>query len=148
MAAEVQVGTAVIAGITNSGSAITITGFATFLFDTAQAQHHFDVRDTKDATAYDVNLAASNEYLEVTLDFEPSGATRAAAAAVFVMPSPLAAITLANFKIAMFNGAYVYMGDARVDLSKQQNGKISGLKIRKYADSTQNTSLTGGAISG
>lgn len=148
MAAEIQVGTAVVSGITNNGSAITITGFATFIFDKAKAQHHFDLRDTKDAVGFDVNLAALNEYIEVDLDFEPSGATRAAAAAVAVFPAPLAAITLANFKISLFNAVWVYVGGAALDLDKVANAEMTGLKIRKYADATQNTSLTGGPITG
>jgi hypothetical protein len=142
MAAEIQTGTAVVHGIPNGGSAISITGFATFLFDAAKAGHQFAVSENKDALNFDANLTAVNEFIEVDIDFEPSGATRAAAAAVAVLPTPLSAITLANFKIALFNGVYVYMGGTTVTQMPSGATKFSGMKLRKYADSAQNTALT------
>jgi hypothetical protein len=42
--------------------------------------------------------------------------------------------------VAAYNGAWIYVGDQGVDLSHGV-AKVS-LKIRKYDDSTQNTSLT------
>jgi hypothetical protein len=142
MASEIQAGTAVVHGITNSGSAITITGFATFLFDSAKGQHMFDIADVKDAVNFDAAAIATNEHIELDINFTPSGATRAAAAAVYAFPTPLSKVTLATFKITAFNGDWQYRGGTSIDLTNTGPGKISSLKIRKYADSTQNASLT------
>ena len=141
MPAEIQVGTAVLHGITNSGSAITITGFATFLFDSAKAQHNFDIQDIKDATGFDACAVATNEHVEIDLNFTPSGATRAAAAAICAFPTPLSKVVLANFKVTAFNGDWQYRGGTAIDLTNTGPAKISSVKIRKYSDTTQNASL-------
>lgn len=141
MAAEVQTGKGTVAGITNSGSAITISGYATFNLKSAKLGHKFDIQDIKDANNFDNTAIATNEHTELDIEFVVSGADRAAAAATAVFLAPLAAVTLANFKIAAFNGVYQYRGDASIDLTDSGPAKMM-LKIRKYADSTQNTALT------
>lgn len=142
MSAETQTGSGTLHGITNSGSAITITGYATFLLQSVKGSHNFQLGEVKDAIGFDATLLASNEYIETTLDFVLSGATRAAAAATAVMPAPIAKLTLANFKVALFNGDWVYVGGTVIDLSNIDRAKLNGLKMRKYADAAQNTALT------
>lgn len=140
---EIQSGIAVIHGITNNGTDITISGYATFLFESAKAQHQFDIADIKDAGGNDASAVASNEFCEMDVAFTPSGATRAAAAGVVVFPTPLSCITLANFKLSsLFNGRWQYRGGTSIDLQNTGQVKISGLKIRRYVNTTQNTSLT------
>lgn len=140
MAAEVQNGTGIIQGITNSGSAISMTGYATFILDTAKAQHKFKLDAVEDENAADANLTATNPHVELDINWTPSGASRSAAASTMVFLEPLAKVTLANFKATTFNGDYVYVGDGSIDLSHGP-AKMS-LKIRKYDDSTQNALLT------
>jgi hypothetical protein len=138
MASEIQKGTATIQGIQNGGSAISITGYATFLMDTIKGQHKFDLEGIKE-NGHDAALVAANAHIEADIAFRPSGATRAAASAVAVFLSPLATVTLANFKVTAFNGAWIYVGDESIDLN--QNTGTMSLKVRKYDDTTQNASL-------
>jgi hypothetical protein len=139
MANETQNGKAILYGITNSGNPITITGYASFILESAKAGHKFDMEHIKDENGFDAALIATNGRIELDLTWCPAGATRAAAIATAAMPAPLSKVTLSNFDVAAFNGDYVYVGDAMIDLTQKQ-AKMS-LKIRKYDDATQNASL-------
>lgn len=146
MAQEVQYGKAVLYGITNDGSPITISGYATFIAQTANAQQQFEEKITKDENGADVNWLAQNEHLIVRIRFVMSGATRAAAAATGAFLNPLAKVTLDNFQVNAFNGDYQNMSGATIDLGNEKNGEIE-LQLRKYANVTQNGLATGAAIS-
>lgn len=137
----IQTGTAAIEGIGNSGSAITVSGFATFLLQNLDLTHKFDRREVKDAEGNDAQLSARNAYVEMTVDFVPSGANRAAAVAVVAFPTALAKVTIANCEVGEVNGDWVYMGDAKLQLKNAENGTYS-LPLRQYTNSTQNGSLT------
>ena len=147
MANEIQKGTAKLFGITNDGTAFTIDAFATFVPQNADLNHNFRLTEEQDGSDYDVTLIATNGHVKGTLTIEPSGATRAAAAAVAVFLSPLATVVLAHFKLAALNGSWIYEGNQRISLGFNQSAKIE-LPIRKYDDSTQNTALTAAAVSG
>ncbi len=140
MPAEIQSGTAVLYGITNDGTAISIEGYATFIIDTAKGNHKFELDSVKDENNFDVSLIATNPYTELDINWTPSGTTRAAAAATAVFLEPLSKVALDHFKVTTLNGDYVYIGDCSIDLSHKQ-AKMS-LKIRKYDDTAQNASLT------
>lgn len=142
MAAEIQTGAGTIYGVANDGTAIAIPGYATFLIQSAGLEHQFDITDVKDGGGFDATAVAVNEHTEITIDFVMSGATRAAAAAIGVFLTPLSSVALTHFKISAFNGTWQYRGGAKIDLSNNASGKLSGLKLRKYADATQNTALT------
>lgn len=141
MAAEVQKGTGILFGIANNGTAITMSGYASFTLDAAKAQHKFKLEEVQDELGFDKALIATNGHVELDITWVPSGATRAAAANASVFLTPLSKVSLNNFKAAAFNGDYVYIGDQSIDLSHGGPGKMS-LKIRKYDDSYQNASLT------
>lgn len=140
MASEVQNGTGVLYGITNSGSAITLEGFATFTLEGAKAGHKFKLDALEDENNFDKTLIATNSHVEMDITWAPTGATRAAAAATCAFLTPLSTVTLGNFKVSAFNGDWIYVGDQSIDLSKGF-AKMS-LKVRKYDDSAQNASLT------
>jgi hypothetical protein len=140
MPTEVQNGSATLHGIRNDGSAITIEGYATFLLDSAKLGHKFKLDAVEDELGFDASLIATNAHKEVDLTFVPKGADRDAAEAVAAILSPLSKVELDNFAVAAFNGDWIYVGDASIDLSRGP-GKV-GLKVRKYDDATQNTSLT------
>lgn len=141
MAAEIQTGTGKLYGITNNGTPFTISAFASFVAQSAKIQHKFDLQADKDANNADVTLIATNAMLEGTLEIEPSGATRAAAAAAAVVVSPLATVTLANFQLTSLNGNWIYTGNEDISLAHNASAKIS-LPIRQYTSSAQNTLLT------
>lgn len=141
MPAEIQNGTAIVFGITNDGTPISMLGYASFILESGRLGHKFKLDETPDETGFDTSLVATNEKMEVEITWTPSGATRAAAAATAILLTPLSKVTLAHFKVAAFNGDWIYIGDESLDLTRGANGKMS-LKIRQYADAGQNTSLS------
>lgn len=148
MAQETQRGTAIIHGIDNSGSAITISGYATFLGPlSANVTQNFDEKIHSNGIGAHSAWVTQNEHNIVRIRFKPSGATRAAASAVAVFVGPLATVTLANFKVSVFNGAYQNLSGATIDLKNEDAGELE-LNLRKYTDATQNTAATGSAIVG
>lgn len=139
---EVQTGQATTYGITNDGTAITISGYVSFIFDSAKLAHMFDIDDIKNEIKFDAAAIAANEHFDLDIAFTPTGASRTAAAQQCVFPSPLAKVTFSHFKVGFFNGDYQYRGGTAIDLSGGQPAKIAGMKCRRYADAGQNTSLT------
>lgn len=148
---EIITGQAVLHGIQNNGSLVTLTGYASFILDRIEGQHMFDKYKVKDPLGNDTSAVAFNERFEITIDFTPSGATRAAAALIPTVPIPLAAVTLSNCKVQtafgssavkLFDGTYLYEGDARISQQSAVAVKLSGLKLTKYADTSQNTNMT------
>ena len=140
MASEVQNGLAYIHGIKNDGNAITIEGYATFTLDSAKAGHKFKLESVEDENGFDAALVATNAHYEMDIQWMPSGASKSAALATAVFLAPLAKVTLAHFGVSSFNGDWIYVGDMSIDLSHKQ-AKMS-IKLRRYADASQNTSLT------
>jgi hypothetical protein len=139
MATEVQKGTGILHGIGNNGLPISISGFASFILDTAKAGHKFKVDEIQDENGFDKALIATNAHVELDITWTPSGANRAAAVTTAVFLSPLSKVTLGQFKVNAFNGDWIYMGDESIDLSHAA-AKMS-FKIRRYDDSAQNASL-------
>ncbi len=134
-------GTAVVFGISKSGSTpISITGFATFILDTAKGVHKFKQDMIEDENGFTTSIVATDPHIELDITFVPSGAKRSDAADVAAFLSPNSLVTLSNFQVDVFNGPYVYMGDASIDLSHKE-AKMS-LKIRKWDDDDQNALLT------
>jgi hypothetical protein len=145
---EVQTGEATTYGIANDGTPITITGYVSFIFDSAKLAHMFDIDDVKNEIKFTAASIAADEHFDLDVAFTPTGATRAAAATnaaqtgQVVFPAPLAKVTFNHFKCAFFNADYQYRGGTAIDLSQGQPGKVSGMKLRRWADAAQNASLT------
>lgn len=139
MATEVQNGLAYIHGINNSGSAITIEGYASFTLDSVKLGAKWKVDSLEDEQGFDNALIFTNGMYEADVTFMLTGASRSAAAATAVFLEPGQSVTMANFQVSLLNGDWINMGDQSIDLSHKQ-GKMS-LKLRKYADATQNASL-------
>lgn len=137
--ADIQTGRALLSGITDSGTPIAIGGFATFSLDTVKLEHKFDLAAIKAEDNCDVSLIATNGHVEINMTWTPSGATRAAAAAVAIFLLPLASVAITEFKVAACNGTWIYIGDGTIDLSSGP-AKLN-LKLRKYDNATQNASL-------
>ena len=140
MADATQTGTAVVYGLANDGTPISIEGYATFISETAKQGHKFDLDAVKDETNFDASLIATNGHRELDITWTPSGASKTAANATAVFLEPLDKVTLANFAVDSFNGDWIYIGDGMIELNHKQ-GKMS-MKLRKYDDDDQNASLT------
>ena len=151
MAAEIIAGQAVIHGVKDNDSAITLTGYATFVIDSLAFKHEFKIEDGEDSLGNDAWTKAWNEAGMITIDFTPDGATRAAAAAIPVMPIPLSAVTISNCIVQtafgssvtkLFDGVYQYRGGTEVKMEAGKTMKMTGMQLKKWADPTQNTNLT------
>jgi hypothetical protein len=140
MPTEVQNGSAVLHGIRSSGGTITIEGYATTIIESAKLGSKFNLEAVQDELGFDASLIATNAHKEIDIVFVPKGADRAAAEAVATVLTPLASVTLSNFSVTALNGDWINIGDTSIDLSHGA-GKVS-LKLRKYDDSDQNTSLS------
>src|ERR1700690_118663 len=142
MIPEIQTGTAKLFGITNNGSQISISAFASFVAQSIDLADNTLVKEEQDETDYDVTMIATNQNIEGRLTIEPAGATRSAAAAVAIFLTPLSAIQLSNFKLAALNSNYwIYMGKQRIMLNFQDSAKIE-LPVRLYANATQAQALS------
>jgi len=141
MAQEYQNGKCVLYGISNSGTPITIEGYASFILESAKVGRKWDMEAIKDETNHDAALIWTNGHDEVDVPFQVSGATRDAAAATAVFLSPGAKVTMAGFKAAVCNGDWINLGDQSLDLTQKGPAKMT-LKLRRYVDSDQNASLT------
>lgn len=162
MATEILTGHAVLKGIQNDGTAITLTGYVSSIINKITGTHNFEMDTVKDEKNFTAARCATDENIELTVDFTISGGasasvttvgTRALAAAACVFPAPLATIALAHCKtqgcfgssgntsVKLFDGNYQYMGGASIDQSSGDFVKLTGLKIVKMADATQNTQL-------
>ena len=141
MIAEIQTGTAKLFGITNNGTQIAISAFATFVAQSIDLADNTRIKEEQDETDYDVTLIATTQNIEGRLTIEPSGTTRTAAVAVSVFLTPLAAVQLSNFKLTALNSAnWIYMGKERIMLNFQDAAKIE-LPVRLYANATQAAAL-------
>jgi len=137
--ADVQVGTAVIHGISGS---VSITGIATFKLDDVGLDDNFQSRKyTNSAGVLTDTIVAFDRNRRLTINFLPSGATRTAAEAIvtsMLALAPLAVITLAGFTITAFNGTYNYMGGASVKATREGE-VICGIQLEAQETTTAGT---------
>lgn len=158
MFSEILTGQGVLHGIQNDGTPMTITGYGTFVLTKVGGAHVFDMKELKDETDFTAAIAAVNEGHEIEIDFTISsgvGGTRSQAAALCVYPAPLAKITLAHNKLQgifatsagkLFDGDFLYLGGAKLDESQNDFVKLTGMKLKKWANATQNASLVAAVV--
>ena len=152
---ELLVGQGVLHGIQNDGVALGIGPvYGTFVLSKITASHVWDMKELKDETDFTTAIAAVNEAAEVEIDFTVSsgvGGTRAAAAATAVFAAPLAIFTLTGNRIQttfqtsagkLLDGQFVYMGGAKIDIAQNDWVKITGIKLKKWANVAQNANLS------
>jgi hypothetical protein len=155
MIPEILVGQGVLHGIQNDGTQMSIGAvYGTFVLNKITGAHMFDLKTLKDETDFTAAMAAVDEGNEVEIDFTVSsgvGGTRAAAAATAIFAAPLAVFTLTHNKLQgafqtstgkLFDGNFVYIGGAKIDINQNDWVKITGIKLKKWANNAQNTSLT------
>ena len=137
-----------------TGTAVTISGYIG-IPDNVKIGHKAKMSEVIDGQGFDTQLGWVNQYLEGTFEFQPaavSGANTFANAkgqAVILSPGSTVAITgvdcgpqnVTTSPDYGYNGTWLYVGDASVTLKAGDNATMS-LPLRKYVDTTQNTSLT------
>jgi len=145
---ETQIGAiAYLYGITNDGTAISMTGVASFELDSDDVTLTWTEKENKDTTGNVQNLIQTNFKYERAIKFSPSGATRAAAAAVADAVVTLQNLVVAHYKVATFNGTYRIKPGTKINLKMDDNASID-IQCEKYVNSSQNAALTGAPITG
>lgn len=145
---ETQIGAvAYLFGITNSGSAITMTGVASFETDSDDVNLTWTETENKDTTGNTQNITQRNFKYERTIRFKPSGATRTAAAAVSDAVFTLQNLVVANYKVAAFNGTWRIKPGVKLSLKMDDDADIE-IPCEKYVNAQQNAALTGTPIVG
>ncbi len=115
-AAEIQAGTARINGIQGT---ITVSISSTPNLSTMGITDNFEVERirSQNGAVVETKIAAARERV-VSLEFIPSGATRAAAQAeaenILAALTPLAVITIGGCDVSTFNGTYNYDGGGEI----------------------------------
>ena len=156
MIPDTLVGQAVLHGIQNDGTQIGFSPYATFVLNKVGGAHQFEMKSLKDETDFTAAMIAVDEGNEIDIDLTISagtGSTRAAAAALAVYPAPLQNITLSHLKtqgafassgntsVKLFDGSFIYLGGAKIDMSQSDFVKLTGLKMKKFANAAQQASL-------
>ena len=134
-------------GILTNGTAIAITGLASFELDSDEQSVTWDEKENKDTTGNVQNITQTNFKYERTVKFTPSGTTRAQAHAVADAVVTLQTLVVANYKLATFNGTYRIKPGTKVSLKMAENGSVD-VPCEKYLNASQNAALTGTPISG
>lgn len=145
---EQQIGAiAYLYGITNDGTPITISGLDSFEFDSDDLTYTWDEKANKDTTGNVQNFTQANFRYERSLKINPSGATRAAAAAVCGEAITLFAVVVAHYKVAAFNGSWRVKQGTKINLKMDDNASIE-FSMEKYTNAGQNAALTSAPING
>ena len=145
---EQQIGAiAYLYGITNNGTAISMTGLASFELDSDDLSLTWKEKEKTDTTGNTQNITAVNFKYERSVKFNPSGATRAAAAAVCDAALTLTSLVVANYKVAAFNGAWRIKPGTKISLKADDDAAID-ISCEKYVNANQNAALTGTPIVG
>ena len=151
MATEIYRGKAVVAGIPGSFDSLLYA-----LQQTGKATQNYEEEIIKDVHGNDAAWVARNEHLTTDFSLKLVADTVAHAqspvAAVtgtnttisgLGQPflSPLSCVSLGGFVLAGFNGLYQIVSGNDVDLNNTKVGDLN-FKLRRYADATQNASIT------
>ena len=149
--AEQQVGAvAYLFGITNNGTAISISGLVSFELDSDDLTLTWKEKENTDTTGNVQNITQTNFKYERSIKFAPSGSSRANAAAVAeyavadsggsFVPLQMISITVANYQVAAFNGLWRIKPGTKVNIKMDDNATVD-LSCERYANATQNTNL-------
>ena len=149
---EQQVGAiAYLFGITTNGTPISITGLASFELDSDEITMTWKEKENTDTTGNVQNITQTNFKYERSIKFNPSGATRAAAALIADSQGGgvlnLINLVVANYKVQAFNGTWRIKPGTKVNLKMDDNASID-ISAEKYISTAQNAALTGAPIVG
>lgn len=103
-----------------------------------KATQQFDEEIVKDAVGQDSAWLARNEKYEGDVMMKLLGDTAAHAQAGAAFLGPLAVVTISTCLVTLWNTTWQVVPGSDVSLQNDRVGDIS-FKLRRYADSTQNT---------
>ncbi len=141
---------------TMKGQAVVITtagaldAYANINIQNVKGSHDWSQEDIQDFEGFDSTWLARNEHIDITINVKLTGASKAAAITNGAFLVPLSAVTLSGFDLNWLNvtgvggkytGTWQFRSGSSLDLT---NDKVGGMeiKLRKYADPTQNTAST------
>lgn len=101
----------------------------------------FDLDVAKDELGNDAAWRTANELYDVDLAMKLLGDTLAHAKAGAALLAPLATVTISSGDASIVNGTYQVINGGEIDLGNTKIGDIT-FKLRRYANSTQNTLFT------
>lgn len=107
----------------------------------ARLQVNADVTFEKDRKGYDLSARAVNLHSTVTWEFLLWGTSLANAQSSGIVITPLTKITISFCQVAAYNGDWLVESGGSFDLGNTKAATMS-IPMRKYADSTQNTTMT------
>ncbi len=105
---------------------------------TGKMTQNFEEEIIKDPHGFDVSWLARNEHEMFDIGLKLLGDTHAHALAGAAFLAPLAVVTVSGAAVSLLNTTYQVVSGGDIDLGNTKVGDFN-LKLRKYADSTQNT---------
>ncbi len=132
------VGYATINGI----SSVTFTAMAPNPEpQSARLQYNSDVTFEKDRKGYDLAGRSVNLHSTVTWEFLLWGTSLANAQSSGIVITPLTKITISFCQVAAYNGDWLVESGVSYDIGNTKAATMS-IPMRKYADATQNSTMT------
>ena len=145
---ETQIGAvAYLYGVANSGSPFSFSGAVTFEIDSADLTSTWKEKENTDTTGNVQNIIQTNFKYEQSVKFHPTAATRTLAASYADTAVTAISLTIANHKVAAFNGTWRVKAGTKINLKMDDTASMD-LSLERYLNSGQNTALTGTPISG
>lgn len=113
--------------------------------ENADFEHKCKMDESKGQTGEVETVFFSDEQYEISINFMPKGASRAAAIsqAANLIPALGTKVTLSGFDIARYNGDYNYIGGGTIKLVRDKEC-VMGMKLRAWI--TNRVSLTAGVL--
>jgi len=109
--------------------------------ESLKANHAWDEETVKSDQGKDQSWVPRNEHIIIDVQVKLTGASIAAAQSAAVFLAPYAPVVLSGFDLAWLNATWQYIGGSSIDLSDTKRGGAT-IKLRKYADETQQASAT------
>lgn len=141
---------------TQTGKATVITtagaldAYASITIGNVKGDHTWEPEEVKDFEGFDQSWLARNEHINISISVKLTGASKVLAIANGAFLVPYSAVTLSGFDLPWLNttgvggkytGTWQYREGGSLDLVNTGVGGME-IKLRKYADPTQNTAAT------
>jgi hypothetical protein len=118
-----------------------LSAYAGVTNESVKATHAWDEELVKDDTGKTMTWVPRDEHVILDVQVKLTGASFSAANSAAIFLAPYAKCTLSGMDLSWMNADWQYIGGASIDLSDTKHGAAT-IKLRKYADGTQNTAST------